>query len=267
MIANQGDTYIQRWDCLKTKPYSSDCVNNVIDITSVMLETHINIDGRTDLQRGTNYIASIDTEKFGQINPVYSQNNNFITQRDLDEDFNLDAYRSSITWSLEKHDSEEIDEWSHVTLASTLKLDGDKGDCQALRRLGNSIIAFQDRGISEILFNSRTQLTTQDGVPVEIANSGKVDGKRYITNKYGCTNKWSIVEGKNALYFVDSINKAFCGFNGQSIENLSTKLGFGNWFRDVNDRKAWKPSEFNNIISYYDKVHSDIYLVRKSDVQ
>lgn len=265
MIANQGDTYIQRWDCLKTKPYSTGALNNVIDITSVMLETHINIDGRTDLQRGTNYIASIDTEKFGQINPVYSQNNNFITQRDLDEDFNLDAYRSSITWSLEKHDSEEIDEWSHVTLASTLKLDGDKGDCQALRRLGNSIIAFQDRGISEILFNSRTQLTTQDGVPVEIANSGKVDGKRYITNKYGCTNKWSIVEGKNALYFVDSINKAFCGFNGQSIENLSTKLGFGNWFRDVNDRKSWKPSKFNNIISHYDKVHSDIYLVRKSN--
>ena len=190
------------------------------------------------------------------------QNNNFITQHDLDEDFNLDAYRSSITWTLEKHDSADVDEWTHITLASTLKLDGDKGICRALRRINNSIISFQDRGISEILFNSRTQLSTQDGVPVEIANSGKVDGKRYITNKYGCVNKWSIIEGKNALYFVDNINKAFCAFNGQAIDNLSTRLGFGAWFREINDIEPWKPLAFNNIVSYYDKVHSDIYLVR-----
>lgn len=262
IFGNQGDTYFQRWDCLKTKPESTAPKNGVIDITSVMLETHINTDGRIDLNRGINEFASIDTEKFGLLNPVYSQNNNFITRRDLDEDFNLDSYRSSITWTLEKHDAEEIDEWSHITLSSTLKLDGDKGVCQALRRMGNSIIAFQDRGISEILFNSRTQLSTQDGVPVEIANSGKVDGKRYITNKYGCTNKWSIVEGKNALYFVDNINKAFCAFNGQAIDNLSTKLGFGAWFREINNTESWRPLDFNNIVSYYDKIHSDIYLVR-----
>ena len=270
LIANQGDTYIQRWDCLKTKPYSSDCVNNVIDITSVMLETHINIDGRTDLQRGTSYIASIDAEKWGSLNPVYTQHNNFITQRDLDEDFNLDEYRSSITWTLEKHDSEDVDAWSHITLASSLKLDGDKGFCRALRRFRNNLIAFQDRGISEILFNSRTQLTTTDGVPVEIANSGNVDGKRYFTNKYGCTNKWSIVEGKNALYFVDNINKAFCAASisergAFGIEPLSMKLGFSAWFREINDTEPWRPIEFNNIVSYYDKIHSDVYLVRNTD--
>ena len=77
--------------------------NGVIDITSVMLETHINIDGRTDLQRGTRYIASLDAEKFGQINPVYSQNNNFVTQRDLDEDFNLDN-DLEIDWATETKD-------------------------------------------------------------------------------------------------------------------------------------------------------------------
>ena len=265
IYGNQGDTYFQRWDCLKTTPGTTDPKNGVIDITSVMLETHVNVDGRTDLQRGINELASIDTEKFGAVNPVYSQRNNFISRRDMDEDFNLDAYRSSITWSLEKHDSADVDEWSHVTLASTLKLDGDKGACQALRRMQNTIIAFQDRGISEILFNSRTQLSTTDGVPVEIANSGKVDGKRYITNKYGCTNKWSIVEGKNALYFVDNINKAFCAFNGQTIENLSTKLGFSAWFREINDTNSWRPVDFNNIVSYYDKIHSEVYLVRNTE--
>jgi len=262
ILANEGDTYFQRWDCLKTKPYSTGSVNNVIDITSVMLETHINIDGRSDLQRDIKYIASIDTEKYGELNRAYSQQDNFFVRRDLDEDANLDSYRSTITWSLEKTDAASVDEWSHVTLASTLKLDGDKGTCNALRRFNNSIIAFQDKGISEILFNSRTQIPTGDGVPIEIANSGKVDGKRYISTKYGCTNKWSIVEGKSALYFVDNINKTFCGFGGQGIEPISSKLGFEVWFKEKNSLEPWTPDEFNNIVSFYDQVHSDVYLVR-----
>lgn len=264
MYANQGDTYFQRWDCLKTKPASTtDATNGVIDITSFMVETHINIDGRTDNQREIGLIASIDTAKYGQLNSVYSQQNNYFAQRDLDEDFNQDSYRSSITWTLEKADSAETDEWSHITLANTLKLDGDKGYCNALRRFQNSIIAFQDKGIAEVLFNSRTQLTTTDGVPVEIANSGKVDGKRYISNKYGCTNKWSIVEGKSALYFIDNINKAFCAFNG-NIAPLSSQLGFDVWFRRNNRLKAWTPAHFENFVSFYDRINSDVYLVHDS---
>ena len=265
LYANQGDTYFQRWDCLKTKPFSSDSVNNVIDITSVMLETHVNIDGRTDLQRGIDQIASIDVASFGQINRVYSQPNNYRIQRDLDDDYNTDAFHSSITWTLPKEDLADVDEWTHITLASSLNLDGDKGNCNAIRRFQNSLVAFQDRGISEILFNSRTQLSTENGVPVEIANSGKVDGKRYFSNHFGCVNKWSIVEGKNALYFVDNINKAFCSFGGQGIESLSSKLGFDVWFRSINNLKAWEPGNFSNICSFYDKVNADVYLVKGSD--
>ena len=265
IYANQGDTYFQRWDALRVKPFSNDSENNVIDITSVMLETHINLDGRTDLQRAIPELASIDTTTFGSLNTVYSQQNNFSVARDLDEDFNTDAYRSSLTWTLPKSDMADVDEWTHITLASSLKLDSDKGICRALRRMQNSIIAFQDRGISEVLFNSKTQLSTTDGVPVEIGNSGKVDGKRYITNKYGCINKWSIVEGKSALYFVDNINKAFCAFNGNSVDNLSTRLGFGVWFRNRNNTEPWNPSDENNFLTFFDRIHSDVYIVGKQD--
>lgn len=261
---SRGDTYFQRWDCLKTKPYGLDPLNGVIDITSVMIETHINIDGRTSNQRGTRLIASISTEQWGDINTVYSQTDNFFVSRDLDDDANEDRYNSSITWTLDKADSADIDEWTHITLANTLKLDGDKGVCRAIRRFQNSLIAFQDRAISEILFNSRTQIATTDGVPIEIANSGKVDGKRYISNKYGCTNKWSIVEGKAALYFVDNINKAFCAFNG-NINALSTEKGFNAWFRRRNNTEPWTPDLFNNFVSFYDRVNSDVYLVGNED--
>lgn len=262
LYANQGDTYFQRWDDLRTRPLSEDDANGVIDIVSVMLETHINLDGRYDLQRNSRFIASLDEENYGVINRVYSQQDNFISRRDLDSDYNLDQYRSSVTWTLQKQDMAETDEWMHITLANNLKLDGDKGICRALRRYRNNLIAFQDRGIAEILFNSRTQVATTDGLPIEVANSGKVDGKNYITNKYGCTNKWSIVEGKAGLYFVDNINKMF-GQLSEGIDNIAAKLGFSAFFREINTIEPWNPKDFNNIVSFYDRIHSDVYLVRK----
>ena len=265
IIGNQGDTYFQRWDSMHVKPYSSSAPNGVIDVVSVMLETHINLDGRTDRQRGGTLLASTSIEDFGSLNTVYSQKNNFMVSRDLDEDFNTDAYRSSLTWTMPKQDMAAVDEWTHITLASSLKLDADKGICRAIRRYNNTLLAFQDRGISEILFNSRVQLSTKDGVPIEVANSGKVDGKRYITNNYGCTNKWSIVEGKRALYFVDNINKIFCSFSGNGIDNLSSRLGFDVWFRSINNLEPWRPKDYNNIVSYYDRIHDDVYLVKSAN--
>ncbi len=261
LVGNEGDTFFQRWDGVKTLPRGDGDVNQVVEVASVMLETHINLDGRTDIDRGSQKLTTIDWSNFGSLNKVYSQTDNYLAGIDYDESLNLDSYPASLTWTLQKAANSEIDEWTHINLASTLALDGDKGPLNALRRFQNSIVAFQDRGISEVLFNSRTQLTTNDGTPVEIANSGKVDGKRYITGKYGVTNKWSIVEGKSALYFVDNVNKALCAFNG-NVENISEKLGFGVWFRNGSKTEPWTPESFNNIVAFYDRIHSDVYLVK-----
>ena len=265
VYGTDGDTYFQRWDCLKTMPYEAGSDNSVFDVTSVLLESHINLDGRYDMLRGTTKLSLIDPEKFGQLNPVYSQPNDFFSAADLDEDANVDSYRSSITWTLSKEDSAQVDAWSHITLANSLKLDGDKGFCRALRRFQNSILAFQDRGVAEVLFNSRTQLSTQDGVPVELANSGKVDGKRYISNKFGCSNKWSIVEGKNGLYFVDNANKMIGVFTGGAIDSLSSKARLDAWVRKEHDVNPWTPADWNNFVGYYDRIHSDVYFLKDTD--
>lgn len=261
-FANQGDTYFQRYNALRIKPSGTGAVNGVIDIVSALLETHINLDGNTTVQKDLSNLASIDTANYGHINMAYSQANNFITATDIPSSVTSDSYKSTIAWTLPKSDLAQTDEWTHITLLNTLNLDADKGECRKLVRYGNSLLAFQDKGIAEILFNSRTQLTTQEGVPVEIANSGKVEGKRYLTEKYGCLNKWSIVECKNGLYFVDDLNKAFCNFNGQ-LSVLSSKLGFDTWFRKYCTADIWDPFHCNGFISFYDKVHNDVYLCNR----
>ena len=231
-----------------------------------MCETRVNIDGRYDRNRGQTSNFSITPENFNLMNDVYSQPNNFFNYRTINPNkLNLDNFHNSITWTRTKTAGELIDTWTNITLASTLDLDGDKGTVRALRRFNNNIFAFQDRGISQILYNENMQISSTDGVPIEIANSGKVNGKRYISDRIGCTNKWSMCETSNGIYFIDDITKGIFLFNGQ-LDNLSDRLGFHSWINKASDSiDIWNPVDFDGFVTYYDKVNGDVFFISKDE--
>lgn len=262
----EGDTYFQRYDHIKTYPFTLEDQNAVTDIVSFMCETRVNIDGRYDRNRGQTSNFSITPENFNLVNDVYSQPNNFFNYRTINPNkLNLDNFHNSITWTKTKTAGELVDTWTNITLASTLDLDGDKGTVRALRRFNNNIFAFQDRGISQILYNENMQISSTDGVPIEIANSGKVNGKRYISDRIGCTNKWSMCETSNGIYFIDDITKGIFLFNGQ-LDNLSDRLGFHSWINRASDSiDIWNPVDFDRFVTYYDKVNGDVFFISKDE--
>lgn len=262
----EGDTYFQRYDHIKTYPFTLEDQNAVTDIVSFMCETRVNIDGRYDRNRGQTSNFSITPENFNLMNDVYSQPNNFFNYRTINPNkLNLDNFHNSITWTKTKTAGELVDTWTNITLASTLDLDGDKGTVRALRRFNNNILAFQDRGISQILYNENMQISSTDGVPIEIANSGKVNGKRYISDRIGCTNKWSMCETSNGIYFIDDITKGIFLFNGQ-LDNLSDRLGFHSWINKASDSiDIWNPVDFDGFVTYYDKVNGDVFFISKDE--
>lgn len=262
----EGDTYFQRYDHIKTYPFTLEDQNAVTDIVSFMCETRVNIDGRYDRNRGQTSSFSITPENFNLMNDVYSQPNNFFNYRTINPNkLNLDNFHNSITWTKTKTAGELVDTWTNITLASTLDLDGDKGTVRALRRFNNNIFAFQDRGISQILYNENMQISSTDGVPIEIANSGKVNGKRYISDRIGCTNKWSMCGTSNGIYFIDDITKGIFLFNGQ-LDNLSDRLGFHSWINRASDSiDIWNPVDFDGFVTYYDKVNGDVFFISKDE--
>lgn len=262
----EGDTYFQRYDHIKTYPFTLEDQNAVTDIVSFMCETRVNIDGRYDRNRGQTSNFSITPENFNLMNDVYSQPNNFFNYRTINPNkLNLDNFHNSITWTKTKTAGELVDTWTNITLASTLDLDGDKGTVRALRRFNNNIFAFQDRGISQILYNENMQISSTDGVPIEIANNGKVNGKRYISDRIGCTNKWSMCETSNGIYFIDDITKGIFLFNGQ-LDNLSDRLGFHSWINKASDSiDIWNPVDFDGFVTYYDKVNGDVFFISKDE--
>lgn len=262
----EGDTYFQRYDHIKTYPFTLEDQNAVTDIVSFMCETRVNIDGRYDRNRGQTSNFSITPENFNLMNDVYSQPNNFFNYRTINPNkLNLDNFHNSITWTKTKTAGELVDTWTNITLASTLDLDGDKGTVRALRRFNNNLLAFQDRGISQVLYNENMQISSTDGVPIEIANSGKVNGKRYISDRIGCTNKWSMCETSNGIYFIDDITKGIFLFNGQ-LNNISDKFGFHSWInRASKNVSIWNPVDFDSFVTYYDKVNGDVFFISRDE--
>ena len=246
-----------------------------------MLESYINIDGRYDRNRGQLNNLYMSPRNFNLLNPVYSQINNFFSYRRLDEDaYKRKWYPNQITWSKTKTSGAEVDLWTNVTLASVMEMDGDKGTIRKLIRQNNELFSFQDKGIAQVLYNQNVQISATNGTPIEIANSGKVDGKRYFTDSVGCSNKWSMTQTPMGIYFMDSLNKDIFLFNGQ-LQNLSGTLGFNSWAKQnipaVTDRTRWTPNRFkvitddngsriqehgfDNFVSYQDKLNQDVLFI------
>ena len=265
----KGDTYYQRYNCLKTYPFSHEAKNSVIDILSFMVQTRINIDGTYDKQKTD--ILHIEPQNFNRLNDVYSQMDNFFTYHKLDPDRFQNTFPNLVTWSKQKVFGESIDFWTNIRLTNVLDLDGSLGEITALKLWNNKLIAFQQKGIALIKYNENVMIPQTTGAPIVLMNSGLVSGKEYITNQFGCQNEWSIVNAKSGLYFSDDYNhKLYVLSDG--IKCISDELGFKSYLKNKNysgvwtpNRNAWTEQNGGTLRTYYDQQLGDIYFIDGKD--
>lgn len=266
LYGEEGDHYISRYDDLKTYSRNIEDTNQVVEILSFMCESKINIDGRYDINRGLEDNTIITPTNFGLINMAYTQNNNFFTYSNIDEtSIDLDHFPNQITWTKTKVTGELTDTWTNITLANIAEADGNKGSITKLLNYNDSILLFQDKGFAKVGYNEQTALSTENGVPLEIANSNKFSGILYISDKVGCYNKWSIVSTKSGVYFIDDYRKELNFFTSEGIQCLSDIHGMSTWLNSKlpKTKVEWRPSGNttgnNNFISFYDSDAKDIY--------
>ena len=259
-----GDTWYARYDCLKTYPFTEEDENQIVEIGSFMCETRYNIDGRYDRNRGQYDNTSMRPTNFNLINEVYSQRDNYFSYRIFNEDYyKQDTFVNQVIYSLGKNAGEEVDTWAKITSATPIDMDGENGEITSLNTWGENLLCFQEKAISQIMFNSRVQVQASDGVPIEIANSNKVDGVRLLSDHVGCKDKWSILSATTGLYFVDHSTDSLYTFNGQLV-NIGEANGMDWWPRDVHTENTWIPSLYpygviNGIRLFYDDIYGDIY--------
>lgn len=250
-----GDTYFQRYDCLKTYPFSREDPNQIVEIGSFMVETHVNIDGRYDRNRGQSNNLNMSPQNFNLMNPVYNQLNNFFTYKIQDKDFyNNTRFPHQVTWTKEKNAGADVDNWTNITLASTYDMDGSKGKVEELVTYKDQIFCFQNKGVSNILFNSRVQIPASDGVPIEISNSYKVDGYRYISDGIGCDDKRLVKKTPAGIYFVDSVGSHLFHISEQGMRDLSEQCNMTSWFKK-------NAGSIKKVV--YDDINHDVYAVQE----
>ena len=260
-----GDTYYQRYDCLKTYAFTNEDENSVVEIASFMCESRTNLDGRYDRNRGQISNLNMSPTNFNLMNPIYSQRDNFFNYRILDKEYyRNNKYPTQVIWSMEKSYLEDVDTWANITLANSLDLSGSAGSITSIETFNDTLIAFQEQSISQILFNSRVQIPTSDGTPVEITNNYKVEGARPISDVVGCQDKWAIAKSPVGLYFVDSSTDTLYLYNGQ-LQDMSTQLGGKSWMRNYHAEEQWNLNSTSAIRLSYDPKNRDLYLSPTSD--
>lgn len=256
-----GDTYFGRWDCMKTYPYSNEDLNQCTSVFSVMIESRINLQSRYDKNKNNSNLLYINDTNFNLTNPVYSQTDNYFNYRTLKEDIKKNIhFPQTIIWSKVKYPNTDIDIWTDINLLSSYNLDGDKGVLQSLNKYNNELFALQNNGISQILFNSRVQIPTSDNNPIEITNSLKMAGVRYISEMLGADNKFAIVTSPLGIYVLNSIDGIIYLFNNK-IQNLSRNKGFDSWLSKYKNTGSWKTFKNNTkaFVGYYDVLNSNVY--------
>lgn len=251
----EGDTYVQRYDCLKVQPSSESERNKVTSVLSFLCETYVNLDGRYDRNRYNADISNMRFTNYGLLNSGYSQSNNYFNYRVLDSRlFSVNKFPNQLVWSRPKSNGELVDTWANINLASIANLEGDLGNINKLINYNGNLLAFQDKGIAMLLFNSRVQIQTSDNVPIEIANSGRFEGYRYITNQSGCSNKEAIANTQQGVYYIDALNKSLMclTFGDQGLINLSEQFGMNHWS---------KTNLNNNFKINVDNLNKDVYFL------
>lgn len=250
-----GDTYFQRYDCLKTHAMKLEDPNQIVDIGSFMLETYTNIDGRYDRNRGLLSNVDITEQNFNLLNKAYTQKDKFVQTYLTQKQFDAVDLPSTVMWTNTKLFGETVDSWTKLTSTSVLDLDGDRGSITKIINNNGNLLAFQTDGISQILYNERSQLSTTAGIPVELANTGKVDGKRYLSKLIGCSNKEAIALGSTGVFFVDQNTNSIHAITSEGIKNLSDGT-FDSYlnYQDLSQMKV-----------FFNKQNKDIYFINYND--
>lgn len=255
-----GDTYYQRWDCLKTYPSSEEDKNSIVDVLSFMVETHINLDGRCDVNRGVNNLLNARPTNFNLLNTAYTQNDNFFSYKINDEKLDKTTYNNQILWSLTKIPLDDIDKWTNINAVNFLNINGAYGKLNKILNVNDTLIAFQDSALSTIDYDLKAAMSTMEGVPIQLGNTNKVTGYTVISPYLGCQNKWSICNTENGVYFIDDNTKSLYAFSTNNGPiNIGLQASFDSWFKENANGVVWNPTNDGFKLSY-DNITKDLYI-------
>lgn len=254
-----GDTYFQRYDCLKTYPRSEEDMNQVTDIASVMIETHQNLDTRTDVNRW-NFNTMARPDNFGLYNPVYNQKDNLFTGSVLPELLNFRAYNNMIVWSNTKNIAGTIDSWTNLSLNSYAKT---REAVTKIINYNENLFVFEPNYIERIIYKDTNLVNTNSAdSPIRVDFSDKVVVLPWLEN-YGSNNP-NVLITQAGLYYVDDERRTVYRIGMSNNQLAPTPIGkdlIQGFFNENITKYSGNRKFSSDIRFYYDVLNKDVFIM------
>ena len=267
-IDSPGDTFVQKFKFLRINKTDNEVYDTsqtqLSEIVEYFTETTIDLKNRNDLS-----LSEWDTrfqpryDEYNKYNTVYSQQSNLI--RNTDEEFTFDEVKNfdtRIQSTKLKVSNELIDSWTDILPNETMDLNGRFGPINNLVEYNDTLFAFQDEAIANLSINPRIQISSQDGVGLELGTGGILNDYNYITTKSGSINKWGIISTKDGIYYYDALNKGIGRIPDLSKKLLSDVKGLHSFFNNnyvYNSIKKDNPILREGVLFSYDNYNNDVY--------
>lgn len=242
-INNSGDTFVGNFKFLKLSKTDTEVFTDGLQLSEVLefkVETSIDLKNRKDLS-----LLEWDSrwqpreEEYHEYNKVYSQQPNFFIRKDLNYNFKrLESFDTGIIATKLKNPGELIDSWTDTLTNEVLYLDGKHGPLTHLHYFNDEVYAFQNNALAFLSINPRIQTQGSDGIAIELGSGQILDRYKYLTTSSGCINKWSVISGKNGIYYYDLYNKSLMLFSEKIYDLFKEK--------DIN-HKIFEKLTFNDL--------------------
>lgn len=249
-MVGYGDSFIGRWECLKSHSFSEEDMQSYVDITSFVVESDTNLESRYDNYKGVNTASVINASKFNLFNSVYNQIDNLFSYRSFTKNESINNFQNQICWSEVKTLGEELDTWCQINVGNNTDLQGEYGELNGMITSNNSLYCFQDNAVYKINYNTRVTISPSDGVPIQLTNNYRMDPPLLLRTDCGVHSQDCLAKSSNSVYFFDKRRKRlFAMGKDDNIIDLSGAKGITSLVHSS--------EEFNNIL--YDPNVNDIY--------
>lgn len=257
-----GDVLYQKYQHIKTMPREEKSKNQVIDAVGFWCITKTNIDGRYDRNKGTTDVRNASNKNFNLMNLSYSRLDTFFGYRDIDIDKYDEDFPSSVFWTPPALPLDKTDIRTLVNLYSIYNLPGNNGYISKIVDYMGRLIAVQEIGVSELMYNSRVQIEGSDGAPIELSNNRTLAQHRSLNDFIGTGNKFAVKETLAGLLIFDTNTLGLFSLSNE-LSNVSTKMSMKTYFRTLPVAKL--DALYESVQICEDLARGHIYIVTENE--
>lgn len=252
--------YWDKYECLKTEPYSLNDENQVTCVMNVnRINSYINPLCRYDRIRNRSDYNGITSDVMNKMNMVYNQKNNFFIFSGITEDtVTANSMSNTILYSDIKVNSEKDDTFVNFDSTNFYTIDSHIKTINKLINFKDQLLCFSDDAIVQVLYDEKIVINTDSVQALGLASTDKIAGTQLVSDTYGCMNKWSMDMYNNALYFSDDLSKKLIEYNGEFLM-LNETLSIETLNNRIMKRNVWNPLDWGNTKLNVDGYSKDVH--------